>query len=58
MCSNSSYQAVLDRVAGAGIQTTTIIENVGHLVREEAKTRVKRQTGRMNWDSYQRCTNK
>ena len=55
MCSNNSYQQVVDRVAGAGIQVTTIIEDVGQLIREETeRSRVKRETSRMSWDSYQR----
>ena len=62
MCNNDTFQVVLDRVIGAGIQSHTIIDNVGQLVREEAETlrrhREKRNTGeisnRMNWDSYQR----
>ena len=59
MCSNTSHQEVLDRVAGAGIQVHTIIEDVGQLIREETeRTRVKRDTegerNRMNWESYQR----
>ena len=62
MCNNETFQAVLDRVGGAGIQSHIIIDNVGQLVREEAESlrqhREKRNTGeisnRMNWDSYQR----
>ena len=63
MCNNETFQVMVDRVNGAGIQTDTIIGNVGHLVREEAETlsrhREKRNTeeersSRMNWDTYQR----
>lgn len=62
MCSNATASLMLDRLAGAGIQSHTIIDNVGHLVREEAETnrrhREKRNTEgnsvRMNWDTYQR----
>ena len=63
MCNNATFQGMLDRVTEAGIQADTIIDNVGHLVREEAETsrrhREKRNTeeersSRMNWDTYQR----
>ena len=61
MCNNHTAQLMLDRVSGAGIQSHTIIDNVGKLVREEAETsrahREKRRSDResgMNWDTYQR----
>ena len=61
MCNNHTFQLMLDRVSGAGIQSHTIIDNVGKLVREEAETsrahREKRRSDResgMNWDTYQR----
>ena len=62
MCHNDTATLVLDRLVGAGIQSHTIIDNVGHLVRQEAETirqhREKRNTEersvRMNWDTYQR----
>ena len=51
---------MLERVRGAGIQSHTIIDNVGQLVRQEAETirryRERRNTEErsMNWDIYQR----
>ena len=62
MCNNETFNLMMDRVTEAGIQTETIIDNVGRLVREEAETsrlhREKRDTeeksNRMNWDTYQR----
>ena len=59
MCSNSTYQRLMDRVSAAGIEVRTIIDNVGQLVREETENiRAKRETDErsisMNWDSYQR----
>ena len=60
MCNNDTFQVVLDRVGGAGIQSHTIIDNVGQLVRQEAETirryRERRNTEErsMNWDIYQR----
>ena len=62
MCNNDTFQVMKDRMTGAGIQTHTIIDNVGQLVREEAETgrihREKRNTdekpNQMNWDTYQR----
>ena len=62
MCNNETFQLMLDRVNGAGIQTDTIIGNVGHLVREEAETlsrhrekiNTEERANRMNWDTYQR----
>ena len=45
MCSNSTYQRLMDRVSAAGIEVRTIIDNVGQLVREETENiRAKRET--------------
>ena len=59
MGSNSSSQSLMDRVNKAGIEVSSIIDNVGQLVREQTEnTRVKRETdemqNRMNWANYQR----
>ena len=56
MCSNTTYNKMVDRVEAAGIEVDTIIENVGSLLNQEAveRKRIKRQTATMNWDDYQR----
>ena len=59
MCSNTSYNKMVDRVEAAGMEVDTIIENVGSLLNQEAaaageRNRIKRQTPTMNWDDYQR----
>ena len=59
-CGPVCFQVMLQRVRGAGIQSHTIIDNVGQLVRQEAETirryRERRNTEErsMNWDIYQR----
>ena len=57
ICSNATYQRLTEKIADAGIEVESIIDNVGQVVEQQRQAglrRVKRQTATMNWDNYQR----
>ena len=57
MCSNATYQRLTEKIADAGIEVESIIDNVGQVLEQQRQAglrRVKRQTATMNWDNYQR----